>query len=147
MSYLLYSKLLKATGWDFSHDDLRFLGFPRYILEPLIVSMNLHVRTLMTNDIEMIYLANVICKGKDLVNASKIWKFVFHIPRVLCARTTLKIIITFTKRGIQAYFAFKLSGAFPEKVAQNTWLILHNWIWTSLFWLKALTLSQVEQLS
>lgn len=33
----------------------------------------------MTNDIEMIYLANVICKGKDLVNASKIWKFVFHI--------------------------------------------------------------------
>ena len=32
----------------------------------------------MTNDIEMIYLANVICKGKDLVNTSKIWKFVFH---------------------------------------------------------------------
>lgn len=111
----------------------------------------------MTNDIEMFYLANVICKGRDLLNASKIWKFVFHIPRVFCARTTLKImttlhyitfkIMTFTKRGIQAYFPFKLSGAFPEKVAQNTWLILHNWIWTSLFWLKALTLSQVEQLS
>lgn len=35
MSYLLYIKLLKATGWDFSHDDLLFLGFPWDILEPL----------------------------------------------------------------------------------------------------------------
>lgn len=42
----------------------------------------------MTNGNE-IYLANVICKKKSSVNASKNWKLVLHIPRVFWAKTTL----------------------------------------------------------